>query len=158
MSQARQRILFLVLLVGVSLLGALLLAYVTPHGMGLVNDSVGYIAGARNLVLGDGYSRLTGNGEPRPITNYPPLYSFFLALPILLGIDSLAAARWLNLILFAIGAILAGLIIYRVSKSKTFGVIAALLFISSKPFFQAYTFALSELQFLFSFMCWQFII
>lgn len=71
---------FSLLLIGLA--GAVLLAYATPRGMGLVNDSVGYISGARNLVDGNGYSRLTGNGEPRPITNYPPLYSIVLAVPI----------------------------------------------------------------------------
>ena len=141
---------FSLLLIGLA--GAVLLAYATPRGMGLVNDSVGYISGARNLVDGNGYSRLTGNGEPRPITNYPPLYSIVLAVPILIGIDSLAAAWWLNLVLFGVNSILVGWMVYQYSKSSLFGLFASVLFMLSIPFFTAHTFALSEPVFIFVYL------
>jgi len=141
---------FSLLLIGLA--GAVMLAYATPQGMGLVNDSVGYIGGARNLVDGNGYSRLTGNGEPRPITNYPPLYSIFLAVPILLGVDSLAAAWWLNLVLFGVNSFLVGWMVYQYTKSIVYGFFASILFILSIPFFKAHTFALSEPVFIFVYL------
>ena len=149
---SRQKVIFFSLLLMIGLAGAVILAYATPQGMGLVNDSVGYISGARNLVEGNGYSRLTGNGEPRSITNYPPLYSIILALPIFLGIDSLAAAWWLNLVLFGMNSFLVGWMVYHYTKSMVFGLSTSILFIVSIPFFKAHTFALSEPVFIFVYL------
>jgi 4-amino-4-deoxy-L-arabinose transferase-like glycosyltransferase len=151
MQLSSHKVIYISLLV-IGLAGAVLLAYATPQGMGLVNDSVGYIGGARNLVDGNGYSRLTGNGEPRPITNYPPLYSIVLAVPILLGVDSLAAAWVLNLVLFGMNSILVGWMVYQYTKSFLFGIFASVLFILSIPFFKAHTFALSEPVFIFVYL------
>jgi hypothetical protein len=73
---------FWILLLALAAAGVVLMVYITPYGMGLVNDSVGYIGGARNILAGNGYSRLSGNGDPRPITNYPPLFSIAIAAVI----------------------------------------------------------------------------
>ncbi len=70
----KYKILYWFLLVLLAGAGVALMIAVTPHGIGLVNDSVGYVAGARNMLGGLGYSRLTGDGSPRPITNYPPYF------------------------------------------------------------------------------------
>jgi len=144
MMQNSQKVIFWILLLAIGIGGSVLLSFATPQGMGLVNDSVGYIGGARSIVAGNGYSRLTGNGEPRVITNYPPFYSIVLALPIMLGANSLAAAWWLNLVLFGLNSAVIGWMVYRYTKSVVIGLAAAVLFIASQPFLKAHTFALSE--------------
>ena len=45
--------IFLLILLLISLLGVGIMLYSTPFGIGLVNDSVGYIDGARNILAGN---------------------------------------------------------------------------------------------------------
>ena len=59
----------------------------TPFGLGLVNDSAYYIEGAANLLAGKGFVRLSGGGELKPITHFPPLFSLVLAGLGLAGMD-----------------------------------------------------------------------
>jgi len=53
----------------------------TRWGVGLRGDSYAYISGARNLADGLGYSRISGGGEVKPITHFPPQFSLVLASP-----------------------------------------------------------------------------
>lgn len=135
-------------LLGLGVAAALLMAFLTPYGMGLVNDSVGYVAGARNLLAGDGYSRLTGDGSPRPITNFPPFYSIVLALFMLTGLDGLQAAWWVNILAFGLCSLLAGLLAWRLSGQGAFGLLAGFLFAISEPMLRVFSFAFSEPIFL----------
>lgn len=72
-SRFRSEIL-LILLILVGMLAAWTLKIATPYGLGLRNDSVQYIFGARNLLAGNGYMRTSGGGELKPITTVPPLF------------------------------------------------------------------------------------
>ena len=81
------RLIFWIILILLSFICMAFMWYLTPYGMGLVNDSVGYIGGARNILAGNGYSRLVGNGTTQFITNYPPLLSIVIAGISFLGID-----------------------------------------------------------------------
>ncbi len=80
-------------LIAVSAVGVLL--YSTPQGLGLSDDSIAYIAGARSLLSGQGYREawLASNG---PVTHFPPGFSSILALIGLSGLDPLRGARFLN--------------------------------------------------------------
>jgi 4-amino-4-deoxy-L-arabinose transferase-like glycosyltransferase len=128
---------------------ALLLAlYITPQGMGLVNDSVGYIGGARNILAGNGYSRLTGDGTAIPLSNYPPLFSIILAGISLLGVDPLDASRLINVTLFGVNVLLIGVAVRRISGSGFFGWLGAIIFGFSAPILQTHSFAMSEPLFL----------
>ena len=68
--------------------GIFLILRATPEGLGLSDDSIGYIAGARSILAGHGYREawLASNG---PVTHYPPLFSSALALIGLFGLDPL---------------------------------------------------------------------
>ena len=58
-------------------LGVLLVLYATaPFGPGISGDSVFSLAGAENLMSGNGYLDHYG----KPLTIFPPLLSFFIAL------------------------------------------------------------------------------
>ena len=67
---------FTMLLAALSALGvALVMAREITYGVALHWDSIQYIAGARNLLAGEGYSDIWG----QPIEAWPPLYSLLLA-------------------------------------------------------------------------------
>lgn len=142
---------FWVVLLGIALLGVGLLWYTTPHGMALVNDSINYIDGARNIISGHGYSRILGDGTYAPVTNFPPFYSIILAGFLLAGVDGISATWWLSLVFYGINLILVGWLGYKTTTSRIFGVLTALLFFTSAPFLNFHTFALTEPIFLFTF-------
>jgi 4-amino-4-deoxy-L-arabinose transferase-like glycosyltransferase len=93
-----------------SLLGILVLLYVTAWGVGVSPDSTVYIGAARHLLHGEGLSVLGGrSGQLEPLTHYPPLYPALLALASVGRSDPLAAARWVNALVFGANILLAGL-------------------------------------------------
>ncbi len=82
-----------------------------PVGVGY--DSVIYINGAESLSAGTGYSQ-----SIIPITHYPPLYSVFLAVFSLFSQGSIiSAATILVVCLYGLNAFLAGLLVWRVTRS-----------------------------------------
>ncbi len=95
----RINLLFLVLgLVGV----VINLIATSPFGSGLSPDSIGYIAAARNLVAGKGFSWYNGS----PMDLWPPLYPTLLAIvDRIFEMDALQSVRIVNALVF-------GLIIY----------------------------------------------
>ena len=100
---------------GFALLGALLILQATPEGLGLSDDSIAYVAGARSLLAGEGYREawLATNG---PVTHFPPMFSGTLALVGLLGVDPLNVARYINALLFGVNAALLGLMGWRATQ------------------------------------------
>ena len=142
-------IIFWMVLVVIAAAGIILLRYITPYGMGLVNDSVGYIAGARNLLAGNGYSRLTGDANIAPITNYPPLFSIVMAACGLFGLEAVRAARFINLLCFGGNSILTGMAVRKISGSRILALVGALFFIIGENFLWTHAFALTEPLYLF---------
>jgi len=119
----------LLLLALASLGGVFLVLYATPEGLGLSDDSIAYIAGARSLLSGDGYREayLASNGY---VTHFPPAFSITLALIGLSGIDPLRAARYLIAFLFGANMFLSGIVGWKMTKSALAG-IASRCFFSS---------------------------
>ncbi|MCC6148386.1 MAG: glycosyltransferase family 39 protein [Anaerolineaceae bacterium] len=139
---------------GLAALAALAAAFYwisTPHGLALVNDTVQYMDGAKNLLQGNGYSRLTGWGGTVPITNFPPFYSLVLAVGIKTGAAPIQAAWWIGLIFLSANVVLVGLLGRMLTGSGWAGLLAGALLILSDPFFRHYLFALTEPVFLFCF-------
>ena len=140
--------LFLIAL-GLIALGAIgMLMYSTPEGLGLSDDSIGYIAGARSILNGQGYREawLASNG---PVTHFPPGFPSLLALIGLSGLDPLRGARFLNALLFGANAFLLGVIGWRMTKSQAAGVVLALLFAVNASLFNAHAVAMSEPLYIF---------
>jgi len=121
----------------------------TPAGAGLANDSTAYIAGARSLLNGTGYSDIWLMPPFEPITHYPPLYSIFLALGGLLGIDPLRGTRALNMVLFGLNSVLVGLFVWRATRKPIFAIWATLVFELGAMFLRIHTYAMSESVFIF---------
>jgi len=143
----KQRAFFLTLIL-VALVGIFLTLYATPEGLGLSDDSIAYIAGARSILSGQGYREawLATNGY---VTHYPPVFSSTLAFIGLSGMDPLRAARFLNAFLFGANAFLLGLIGWRMAKLQIAGMVSALLFAANASLFRVHVTAMSEPLYIF---------
>lgn len=149
MKQFFLRNFFFIILGSLAIAAILLVNYVTPAGAGLANDSTAYIAGARSILNGTGYSDIWLMPPFEPITHYPPLYSMFLALGGLFGIDPMRGARILNMALFGLNAILVGLLVWRATRKPFFAFWALLMFGLGAMFLRVHVYAMSEALFLF---------
>jgi 4-amino-4-deoxy-L-arabinose transferase-like glycosyltransferase len=103
------------LLIVIALMGFLFQAFATQRGIGVSNDSVGFIWAARNLDRGHGIVWEDGRGAFTPVVLWPPLYPSLLAAIGFSGVDPLDAARWLNGVWFAGIILVAGATLYAYS-------------------------------------------
>jgi 4-amino-4-deoxy-L-arabinose transferase-like glycosyltransferase len=133
-----------ILLIAIGITGAIFMAWLTPYGVGIYVDSLSYISSACNLVAGIGMGRITGLGEFKPMTHYPPFYSLLLAFFHLLGLPELTTARWLSIFAFGITIILAGLIVYHRTRSSFFSIFVAVLFLLGNPILRNFSWAMTE--------------
>src|ERR1041384_7934942 len=109
MFSIRPRLASLIALVFISMVGIFLVLQATPNGLGLSDDSIAYIAGARSMASGEGY-REAWLASDQPVTHFPPSFSAVLAFFGLLGIDPLHAVRWVNAALFGLNTALLGIL------------------------------------------------
>jgi hypothetical protein len=148
MFKAENRAIHLVAIL--SVVGVLSLLFATKWGIGISPDGLVYIAGARNLLLGRGYSEFTPTGELVPITHFPPLFSIMLALLGTVGIDLLEGARWLNALLFGANTLLVGILIYRSTGGSIWpSLFGSFLVLTSSNMLDTHSMALTEPAFIF---------
>lgn len=144
----KSQFIFLLAL-GLIAVGAIsVLLYSTPQGLGLSDDSIAYIAGARSILAGNGY-REAWLASNQPVTHFPPGLSSMLALIGLSGLDPLRGTRFLNSILFGANSFLLGLLGWRMTHSKVAGVMLALLFAVNASLFNVHAVAMSEPLYIF---------
>jgi 4-amino-4-deoxy-L-arabinose transferase-like glycosyltransferase len=120
---------------------------VTAWGIGVSPDSTVYIGAARNLLRGQGLSALTGRSfAPEPLTHYPPLYPFLLALLGAARGDPLQSARWLNALVFGANILLAGLAVglYTRWTARAAALLASLLVLAAPDILQVHSMAWTE--------------
>ena len=144
----RPRLASFIALSFIALIGIVLVIQATPNGLGLSDDSIAYIAGARSMAAGDGY-RESWLASNQPVTHFPPAFSSVLSFFGFFGIDPLHAARWVNALLFGLNAALLGILGWRMTPSLTAGLVLAALFVSSGELFAVHTVAMSEPLFIF---------
>lgn len=141
--------LFFLPALGLIAVGAIsVLLYSTPQGLGLSDDSIAYIAGARSILAGNGY-REAWLASNQPVTHFPPGFSSILALIGLSGLDPLRGARFLNSILFGANSLLLGILGWRMTRSRIAGVVLALLFAVNASLFNVHAVAMSESLYIF---------
>lgn len=128
--------------------GTFLILYATPQGMGLFDDSIAYIAGARSILNGDGY-REAWLASNQPVTHFPPGFSSILALVGLSGLDPLRGTRLVNSLLFGANILLLGLIGWRMTRSQPAGLALAILFLINGSLFRVHAVAMSEPLYIF---------
>jgi 4-amino-4-deoxy-L-arabinose transferase-like glycosyltransferase len=131
-----------------TVIGVFLVLRSTPEGLGLSDDSVAYIAGARSLLAGHGYLEAWLVSD-KPITHFPPGFSSVLAFIGLFGLDPLRGSRLLNSLLFGLSTTMFGILGWRMTKSLAAGLVLAALFVLNGSLLQVYATAMSEPLFIF---------
>lgn len=137
---------WLVIILGVALLsvGLAIVWLTTPLGMGLGNDAVAYIAGARSLLDGGGYRRIWLY-DREPITHFPPLFSLLLAgVSWVAGTDPLVTARGVVAVLYALNGLLVGTIVWQISRSRAGLLLGMALFFANPSLLEVHRYAMSE--------------
>ncbi|MCK6539303.1 MAG: phospholipid carrier-dependent glycosyltransferase, partial [Anaerolineales bacterium] len=142
------RLVSILLLSLIAALGTFLVLQATPEGLGLSDDSIAYIAGARSILNGDGY-RAAWLASNKPVTHFPPGFSSVLAFLGLFGLDPLRGTRFVNALLFGVNAGLLGILVWRMTPSLTAGLVIAALFVANGDLLQVHTAAMSEPLFIF---------
>ena len=132
----------------IAVIGVVLILRATPNGLGLSDDSIAYIAGARSMAAGDGY-REAWLASNQPVTHFPPAFSSVLAFFGLFGADPLRATRWVNALLFGLNAALLAILGWRMTPSLMAGIVLAGLFVASGEMFSVHAVAMSEPLFIF---------
>ncbi len=133
----------LVALGALAAIGMAGLLYATYQGPGLTSDSLTYLAAARNLLKGRGFT-LSPTGT-RPLTDFPPLFPSVLAALGLLGLDLRGSTRWLNVVLFGGTIVLAGIAIRHVTSGSAWAsLFGGLLVATSADLLEAYSLVMSD--------------
>jgi hypothetical protein len=135
---------FLLFILLLSLAGMALVAYGTVWGPGITSDSVYYILSADNLVKGYGFGLPWGSGRFLPYAGDPPFYPLTVAGMWLLGMDIVAAARWVGILAFGFTIFASGWLGYRASGSKGLGACLSVLVLTSAMLLELFTRAMSE--------------
>jgi 4-amino-4-deoxy-L-arabinose transferase-like glycosyltransferase len=126
----------------------LLVLYFTRNGPGITGDSVHYVMGAENLLLGRGFSRTGGAGEALPITGFPPGTSAVLAVVGFFEDDLFQGARLLNSFLFGVNVFLVAYLVRRITGSFWIGLVAGLLVMLSEDMILVHAWVMSEPQYI----------
>lgn len=112
-------------IVALGLAARLVYALVVMHGVGVGGDGLEFHILANQLARGDGYIQpLIVSPGHVPTADKPPLYPLLLALPSLVGLDSLAAHRVLSCLMGAALVAAVGLLGRRVGGARI-GLVAA---------------------------------
>lgn len=123
------KILFLLPL---SFIGIIIQLYSTRLGAGVSPDSTHYLAAAQNFFSGQGLKILGPDGGFIPLTLWPPLFPFILAVFGRLGIEVYEAARVWNALMFGANVLLVGLIVARITlPSRITPVVGSMLMLIS---------------------------
>jgi len=144
-------VIAMLLLLGIA--ASFLFLRVTSDGLWLTDDSILYVIGADGILAGRGLSRISGGGEIKPITGFPPGYSALLTAAGFAGIDFYEAARLMNGFLFGGTIFLAGLLVYHDSNSVMMALLASLLLASARVMTLIYGWLMAEGLFVFLFLC-----
>src|SRR5512140_2738072 len=142
------RLISFVLLGVLAAIGIGLVLRATPEGMGLSDDSIAYIAGARSMLAGQGY-REAWLASNQPVTHFPPAFPRVLAFIGLFGLDPLRGARILNASLFGLNIFVLGILGWRTTRSLPAGLALAALMLLNDSLLRVHAVAMSEPLFIF---------
>jgi len=136
----------------------------SEYGPGITPDSVAYIAGAKNIINGNGITILYNDKEAKEplklwassddvieplIFHWPPFYPLVLALIGIFSSSLINGARLLNILLFGINIILVFIVIKYYTKSIWLSIFSTLIMLTSKVMLFVHTNAIPEPLFLF---------
>jgi hypothetical protein len=125
------------------------LAWATSgRGVGVSPDSTVYLHAARSLAQGQGLNAYSRQGGAIPLTHYPPLLPVVLGLLSLSGLDSLEAARWLDVLAYGASALLLGILLYRSTRNRWAALCGQALWLSSLAIVTAHSMVWTEPSFI----------
>lgn len=131
-----------------AVLAMLFVFYATTTGIGVGGDATIYLTTARNFAQGAGLGWIEADGTFRILPYTPPFYPLLLSLLSFLG-NLEAAARLLNLVLFASTVALTGFFASRYTEQPLVGVSISALLASSPVLLGVHVWAMTEPLFLF---------
>ncbi len=118
------------LIAGIAGLGtAHILVRTATYGAGVNADSITFISTALNFLAGEGWRDLRG----RPLTGWPPLFPLLLAAGGWVGIEPLAAGRWINAAAFGLTILAAGCYLRSHLRSQWLTLAATAIIAASLP-------------------------
>jgi 4-amino-4-deoxy-L-arabinose transferase-like glycosyltransferase len=133
------RNIWIVLILLISMLGAIIVLYNTIWGAALSDDSYYYISSARNLLAGHGFDL---------VANFPPLLPLILSFIGIFRVDPLESVRWLNAFHFVLNIWLVARILFELTRSYRFSLLGALMMLVSSTMIMVHSWAMSEALFI----------
>jgi 4-amino-4-deoxy-L-arabinose transferase-like glycosyltransferase len=131
-----------------TIIGGSLIWYTTSWGPWAYSDSVSYLEASQNLAAGRGLVEIRPDGRMIPFTKQPPFYPFLLAFATTLGADTVSAARWVDIILFATCIFSLVYATGILTKKSWLFLLLPLIFITSPVMLENFTGLMSEAVFL----------
>jgi len=113
-----------------------------------MGDSYYYLTASENLAAGRGIGRLSGGGEFKPLTHYPPFFPMAMASLQVLGLDKLESARWVNAISAGVLVLLVVVFVGSYARGPWPALAAAAILTTSPAMLDVNVWALSEPLFL----------
>jgi len=147
---ALQKYSILAVIVLLSLIGSLAIAFSTRWGPWAYSDSTEYIVSARTFLSEGRLGFYAPSGTFKSLTLHPPLYSLILSAFGLIGIDLLIAARWLNVFLFGGTIFMTGALTWRLFRSSWMAILLSLTLLTLPTLVNVSSGAMTELLFFFT--------
>jgi hypothetical protein len=116
----------------------------TPYGPAFGSDSVTYMESAKNLVAGKGLGLINPDGSFRLLPYSPPFYPLLLSVFVLLGLDLLMAAFWVNAVIFGMTVFMLGWSAWRILRSSLAAVLIAVLLAFSEVLIETHIWVMSD--------------
>ncbi len=121
---------FVLLIACIAGLGtAHILVRTATYGAAVGQDSSIFLSTAINFLAGEGWRDFTG----RPMVQWPPLFPLLLAAGGWVGIDPLAAGRWINAVAFGLTILVAGCWLRSHLRSQWLALAASVAILASLP-------------------------
>ncbi len=130
--------------------GALVVYFITfPWGPYVGSDSVEYMLSAKNFVDVGYFGIVWGQGSFEPLAIHPPALPFLIAMLYAMGMNVLAAMRFICVVSFGLLLFSVSLLSYKVTRKLSLSFQMSILFLFTPFIFVAYTTAMSECVFYF---------
>lgn len=146
MNRINQRYISVGVIVAVGLAAGFLLYYVTQlWGIGVSYDAHYYVSSASNFLNNLGFGTFASDGSIKPLVKFPPFYPMILiAVSWITGLDTVIAARWVGIGLYAMSVSLIGWLIFVYSRSIVASALGAMIVLSNPFWLKSYHKAMSE--------------
>ena len=132
---------FALLIVVLAVLGtAHILVRTASYGAAVTTDTILHLSTVLNLLAGEGYREFTGE----VVAGWPPLFTLLLAAFSWVGIEPLAAGRWVNAVAFGLTLLAAGLYLHSNLRSRLLALAASVAILTALPLTHFASYCITE--------------